>query len=175
MTPFLKRGLNMKKLIIPIILAIMLMASNLWAAGTVTQTVENYTGGIVRVLLSCTGDATDGSIPDTAIATATMNLLAGKYYLYSVKAKPTAGGTAPDAANVFVLMDGDDLLGSTDGGTTANKGANLIHATMTNITLPYSNFMSNYFCPTITGTITLRVAAQATVSANYQIELIFWR
>lgn len=156
-------------------LAVMLVASNLWAAGAVTQTVENYTGGIIRVVFTCTGDASDGSIPDTAISTATMNLLTGRYYLYSVKAKPTAGGTAPDAANVFVLMDGDDLLGSTDGGTTANKGANLIHATMTNITLPYSNFMSQYFCPTITGILTLRVSAQATVSANYTIELIFWR
>jgi hypothetical protein len=129
-----------------------------------------------KVTLACSGSPDDGAIPNTAIATATITALTGMYYLYAVSAYPTAGGTAPDAADVFILdANGEDLLGSTDGGTTANKGANLIHATLKKTTLPYSHYLSMHYFPPILGTLTLKVSNQATNSANYTIELVFVR
>jgi len=157
----------MKKYIAIIITVIMLMASNLWAAGSCVESVEAWTGGFVTVRLACTGDSANGSIPTITISTDTMNLIKGTHYLYQVKAYPTSGGTAPDAADVTVLMNGADLLGG--------KGVNLIHATATYDTLPYSSFMSTYRYPAINGALTVAVANQATVSANYTIELIFVR
>ena len=141
--------------------------TNLGAAGSCTETVEAWTGGFVTVRLACTGDSANGSIPTITISTDTMNLVKGTHYLYQVKAYPTSGGTAPDAADVTVNMNGADLLGG--------KGVNLIHATATYDTLPYSAFMSTYRYPAINGTVTVAVANQATNSANYTIELIFAR
>ena len=158
----------MKYKIFALILAgIMLMASNLWAAGSCTESVEAWTGGFVTVRLACTGDSANGSIPTITISTDAMALIQGTHYLYQVKAYPTSGGTAPDAADVTVNMNGYDLLGG--------KGVNLIHATATYDTLPYSTFMASYRYPAINGALTVAVANQATVSANYTIELIFVR
>jgi hypothetical protein len=166
----------MKKIIIAIILAVMLMASNAYAAGSCAETIADYPGSFVIVKLACTGDAANGSIPNTAISTAAITLLTGKYYLYTVSAYPTSGGTAPDAADVFILDgSGEDLLGSADGGTTANKGANLIHATLKKTTYPYSYHSSAFWYPAIVSGLTLKVSNQATNSANYTIELVFVR
>lgn len=165
----------MKKIITSIILAVMLMASNLYAAGSCTETIEDY-GWQIVVKQACTGDSSNGSIPDTALSTAAMSLIKGKAYLILVRAYPTADGTAPDAADVFVLdAVGEDLLGSADGGTTPNKGANLIHATLPKSTMPYSYNMSNWYFFPITSTLTLRVINQATGGANYTIEHTFVR
>ena len=158
---------NMKKILASIILAVMLMASNLWAAGSCTETVASYTGGIVQIKLVCTGDSGGGSFPTQTISTNAMALIKGTHYFYRAKAYPTSGGTAPDAADVTVNMDGQDLLGG--------KGVNLIHATATYDTFPYSGFMSQYCYPAVTNTITVAVANQETNSANYTIELEFVR
>jgi hypothetical protein len=159
--------MKQKFLIIALALAL-LFPSSLWALtpGSCVQTVVDYAAaGAVKVSLVCTGSPDDGALPTQTIDSATVTLLTGHYYLYQVKAYPTSGGTAPDAADVAVLMDGMDLLGA--------KGVNLIHATATYDTFPYSAFMSSYRFPAITGTVTLTVANQATHSANYTIELVF--
>lgn len=166
----------MKKIISFFVLAIVLMASMSWAAGSCVQTPYKYTNGAIKIILTCTGDASDGSIPNTSISTANMNLILGTHYLYTVSAYPTSGGTAPDAADVFILdANSEDLLGSADGGTTANKGANLIHATLKKTTLPYSYYLSQLYFPAVVNTLTLKVSNQATHSANYTIELLFVR
>lgn len=169
----------MKRITFLIALALAFWTSSLWAAapGTVVQTPLLYENGTMfKVTLVCTGSADDGSIPNTAIATDTITALKGRYFLYSVSAYPTSGGTAPDAADVFILdAAGEDLLGSVDGGTTANKGLNLIHATLKKTTLPYSAYLSAHYYPGVTGALTLKVSNQATVSANYTIELLFAR
>jgi hypothetical protein len=157
----------MKKLIGIIILAVMLMASNALAAGSCTQSAKSYTGGAFIVTLVCTGDSSSGSIPAINIAASYMAVVEGTHYLYLVNAYPTADGTAPDAADVSVTMAGEDLLGG--------KGANLIHATAKQGTIPYSTFMTNYRYPIITGQLAVAVANQATESANYTVELIFVR
>jgi hypothetical protein len=173
MTPFFEVT-DMKK-IISLILAVMLMASPLYAAMTCTETVTEYPGSAVWVSLACTGATADNGTDDVDISDATMALIAGKYFLYAVYTRPTSGGTAPDAANVFVLDEttGEDYLGSADAGTTANKGANLIHATLPKSTMPYSYHMLNWFYFPIKGDLSVRVTGQATANANFTIDLNF--
>jgi hypothetical protein len=143
--------------------------------GTVLQSnITDFANGFKVIRFECTGDASNGSIPDTAINAANMQLIKGISYLYSVSAYPTAGGTAPDAADVFILdANGEDLLGSADGGTTAKNGLNLIHATLKKTTFPYSAYMAREYFPAIINTLTLKVANQATINATYTIELVF--
>jgi hypothetical protein len=150
-----------------VVLAILLCAAPVFSAGSCTQTLEAVPGeqsGVKLLKFACTGDASDGSIPNTDISAANTGLIKG-WYLYTVTAYPTSGGTAPDAADVQILMSGLDLLGG--------KGVNLIHATATKDTWPYSATMSEYRAPVIVNTVTLSVANQATVSANFTIELLF--
>ncbi|MEN6623611.1 MAG: hypothetical protein ABFD50_18955 [Smithella sp.] len=162
----------MKKIFLAIIILFFLTGNLFAAPGSCKQFPETTTDGFVVVKILCTGDSSNGSIPNTTIAIDTM----GKLFLYTVSAYPTAGGTAPDAADVFILdANGEDLLGSVDGGTTANKGANLIHATLKKTTMPYSGYLSQIYFAPVTGILTLKVANQATASANYTIELVFTR
>jgi hypothetical protein len=155
----------MKKIILTV-LAVLLMASNLYAAdGSCTQTAASYPGGFYVVTFACTGDSATGAIPNQTVSTGAMSILKGYYYLYQVVAYPTPGGTAPDAADVTVSMDNQDLLGT--------KGVNLIHATATYDTHPYSAFMTAYRYPAITSNVSMAVANQATASANYTVKLIF--
>lgn len=159
----------MKK-IFAILALMMFYPVSLWATvGTCVQTPYSYAGGIVRVVFVCTGGTAGdaGTIDTQTVETATMKVLTGTYYLYLVEAKPAAGGTAPDAADVAVLMSGLDQLGA--------QGANLIHATETRDVYPYSAFMSKDRFVPVRSTITMTVTNQATASANFTIELIFVR
>lgn len=173
----------MRKLITILAIFILLLPSYVLGAGTVTQTITEIAKGQYIVKFACNGDSSDGSIEDTDTASVDANgkTLLGKILgkrLVGVKAYPTSGGTAPDAADVFILDDdGLDLLGSVDGGTTAYNGLNLIHATLVRSVvpvryLPRAGFYQNYW-PIIDGALTLRVSNQGTASADYTIELKF--
>jgi hypothetical protein len=154
----------MKKIIIAALLIIaLILPVSAFGAGSVSTSIETITGGFVVVRLVCTGDSGDGSIPRQTIYNKDLAGGTGAIYLYQVKTYP--GATAPDAADVYVYMDGMDLLGG--------KGVNLIHATNTQDTLPYSAFMSAYRYPAITSHVSVAVANQSTASAKYTIELIF--
>ena len=149
------------------------------APGTVTQNErKNYPEyGIRQIVFTCIGSADDGSIPNTATDTTNTNFISG-WVLYQVDAYPTAGGTAPDAASVFILDANDlDLLGSEDGSTTPYNGLNLIHATLPRSALPNKYIPGDgthvNFYPVVTGALTLKVISQATVSANYTVVLTF--
>lgn len=161
----------MKKTLLIFALALTLtLPASLWAAatpGVCSQTYSQPTGGFVLVVFTCTGASDDGSIPTQTITPAIMALIKGTHYLYMVTTYRTPAGTAPDAADIAVLMSGMDLLGG--------KGTNLIHASATQDTFPYSSFMSSYRFPSIVSTITVTVANQGTVSANYTIEIVFVR
>jgi len=167
----------MKKLFL-ILLFGMGFVGNVFAAGTVVQTAAMIDQGHMRTItFTCTGDSSDGSIPDTDLSADNAAFVKG-YYFYKVEAFPTAGGTAPDAADVLIYdASGLELLGSEDGGTTAYDGLNLIHATLTracmpNIYLPRAGLHLSYF-PEVTGVLTLDVDNQATNSAEYTIVLTF--
>ena len=170
----------MKKLILTLI--ILLLAANAFATdGTVTQSLDVVSNGIARVTFVCTGGSS-GTIPNTVMSASTYNYLTksnNPWWLYEVTAYPTSGGTAPDAASVFVLETGTGLylLGSEDGGTTAYNGLNLIHATLSrscfpNMYIPRAGIHKDYFAP-IKNNITLIVADQATASANWTVVFTF--
>lgn len=142
-----------------------------FAAGSCVQTpIEFAAGGSVVIKFACTGDVaggTVGTIPTQTFTAASMSLILGTHYFYETKAYPTPLGTAPDAADIAVFMDGLDLLGT--------KGVNLIHATATQDTMPYNAFMATYRFPMVTNTITWTLANQVTASANFTVEHIFVR
>jgi hypothetical protein len=154
-----------KLLLIAAIVTVLAFPGVLLAAGSCTQSAVADAGSrYVLIKFVCTGASDDGSIPATPISAANMKLIQDKTRLLSVMAYPTSGGTAPDAANVTLTMNGQDLLGG--------AGANLIHATATQDAYPLNTGGDIRF-PLITNTVTLGVAAQATVSANYTIEATF--
>lgn len=133
------------------------------------------------VTFTCIGDDGTGAVSNTSTSgTSGVDDHILGWYLYSAVAYPTAGGTAPDAADVLIYDEnGMDLLGSPDGGTTAYGGLNLIHATLAKISFPYfyqTNLTAyqTYF-PLITGSLTLDVDNQATNDATYTIVLTFVR
>lgn len=169
----------MKRLLLTaILIAALIIPSLAWAvAGSCTQSANHdKDSNFVRITFNCTGGTVGdaGTIPDTPINTANMALILDKYQLGLVSAYPTPGGIAPDAADVFILdAHGEDLLGSADGGTTANKGANLIHATLKQTTGGYAGFAAGWVNFPVTSTLRLRVSNQATASANWTIELLF--
>ncbi len=161
----------MKKLYLVVLSLVILLVPYLAIAATdavCTQTATEYAaGGSVLIKIACTADSSDGSIPNTDISAENMAKILGTHWLYWVRTYPTSGGTAPEAADVEILMDGQDLLGA--------RGVNLIHATATQDVFPYSSFMSSWRYAPVTNTLTLKVANQTTHSANYTIELYFTR
>src|SRR4030042_6401834 len=120
----------MKKLFL-LLLMVLFFIPKAWATdGGAIQSLEESPYGIgFKLKLVCTGSSVDGSLPAAQgiISSDYMAKIRLKYFLYEVRAYPTSSGTAPDAADVTVNMDGQDLLGG--------KGVNLIHATAT-----YDNF-----------------------------------
>lgn len=170
-----------KTVLVAALVMIMLLPAFAWAApapGVVTQSTVNYPDSLVRkVVFTCVASADDGSIPNTATSTSITSFIKG-YRLIQVDAYPTSGGTAPDAASVFILnADGLDLLGSEDGSTTAYGGLNLIHATLPRSTAPDLYIpragVHAWYQPLVTGALTLKVISQATVSADYTVVLTF--
>lgn len=156
-----------KLLLIAAVIAVIAAPDLLMAAGSCTQSATNDKASrFVSIKFVCTGDAADGTIPATAISAENMALIQDKAQLRYVRAYPTSGGTAPDAADVTLTMNGQDLLGG--------AGVNLIHATATRDVYALNTGGDIWF-PVITGTVTLGVANQATVSANYTIEAVFGR
>lgn len=163
----------MKRLFALIVCLVLLIPAVSFAAGTVTITRASIVPKFVeQIIFTCTGDASNGSIPNTSITQQDLAKVQGMY-LYCVTAYPTSGGTAPDAADVFILnQDSEDLLGSADN-TTAGNGLNLIHATLSRTTLPRLYLPAVNFYPMAYGLLTLQVSNQGTASANYTVVLTF--
>lgn len=146
-------------------------------AELVTQSAAIQTSPETWEVVFTIQTATNGSMTATPLTAANIAVLRGMY-LIQVDAFPTVGGTAPDAASVF-LYDENDIyyLGSEDGGTTAHAGLNLIHATLAKSCIP-SMYLTgqdshiNYFWP-IRGSLTLAIADQATNTAHITIILVF--
>lgn len=161
-----RMGVKMKKFIGIILLLVLFVAGEAFAAGSCTESYgyRGKTQNLFRVTLVCTGDASDGSIPNQTLSNAVTHEIYGMY-LYQVTAYPTAGGTAPDAADITVKVGNLDLLGG--------KGTNLLHATLTYDTFPYSTYMSMYRFPAIGSTPVVALANQGTASANFTIVLDF--
>ena len=170
----------MKKLLL-ILICLLFVVGNAYAAiGTSAVTRSSQSWGFQTVTIAYVGGtaAETGTVPDTTIDvwdSMNKNALYG-WYLYKVEVM--FGGTAPDAASVFIFdSDGLDLLGSEDGGTTAYAGLNLIHATIKrgtipNLYIPRGGVHVDYY-PIITGPLTVEVADQITSAAIWTIVLTF--
>lgn len=149
--------------------------------GTVRQRLDTIGRDHFEVLFFCNGNNFNGQVPDTDIEDHITSKIQG-WYLYSVLAYPTSGGTAPGTLSVMLYdSDGLDLLGSEDGGTTAYAGLALIHPTLKreaipNVYLPRAGLHVNHF-PVIRGTLTLDVNAFGVnvADSNYTIVLKIMR
>lgn len=145
------------------------------AVGTVTQTLSTKVGpGVLHVILTCTGDSANGSIPATDLRSEYIKILMdGNFALTDVRAFPTPGGTAPDAADVTVKQKNYKTRTGTIAPAVARDllggaGANLIHATDAQ---SIGAGMAAY--EAVTGDLTVGVANQSTNSANFTIILVF--
>lgn len=170
----------MKKLLfLIIIVALVSVPSSSFGAPS-----SGHTGTPYQVSTHCrtltwalTADSTDGSFQNTVTNTANTTFITG-WSLYRVTAYSPAGGTDPDAADVLIKdSNGEYILGSEDGGTTAYQGLNLIHATLTyscipDLYLPRAGDHYPYY-PVVTGALTIIIKNQATHSASVNIVLTF--
>lgn len=162
------------KRIIGLVLAILLISSTCFAAGSVTQQAVKVGPGRMNIILTCTGDADNGSIPATDLKAEYIKMLKdGNYALIDVIALPTPGGTAPDAADVTVKAKNYKTYSSTVAPAVARDllggaGVNLIHATNEQ---SIGAGMPVY--ETVNGDLTVSVANQATNSAHYTLILVF--
>lgn len=145
-------------------------------AGTIVETRDLFNKGQGKVLdklfvlLECTGDAADGTVPNKVLTG-----LNG-WFIYSIAAWPKSGGTAPTNSSDVVLNDehGEDLLGG--------NGTDLISATVKKTALPKATFAgTNLFhlipsaMGSFTGDLTLVQTNQAVHSAQWYILLAFTR
>ena len=161
----------MKRLLF-VLIAIMLMCQQVFAAGTVTITKHNHGENVMTIVFTCTGDSSDGTIPDTSTDSktygtdkVTLTSMIQGWFIDKVQVNPD-DVTAPDAASVDILdADGIDLLDS--------NGDNLIHASNSLATVPATD-SQNKLQP-ITGAITLSVSGQDTVDAVYVVTLTLIR
>ena len=127
----------MKKLLtLLILLAVPLIAGSVFAAGTVTVTkdVTRYVGSkpsVRTIVLTCVGDATNGSIPDTTLYNITgMSKPLPGWYLLRVRVKSlTADADVSDNADVYIKEDGTDLLNGQGVDQLDNATNNYIRLT----------------------------------------------
>ena len=120
----------------------------------------------VLVTITITADNPTGAVTSLTISSSTNSAI---YYriqgmkLAKVTAYKTAGGTAPDAADVTVKQNLLDLLGG--------NGVDLIHASATQSTYAMTDAYPDK--PRIYGALVVAVANQITSAATITIELLF--
>lgn len=152
----------MKKIFLALILFIFMMANICFAAGTIVPSIgdESPDKTSITVVLTCTADASDGSLPDTNFGGPGTNLTKNLngYYLYEVKIVP--GGTGPtDDSDLYIKdSDGIDLL----GGLGVDK---IDNATT-------SHFQPSFY-PRINSVLTASVSNNSVNGAVFTITLIF--
>src|SRR3990167_4371280 len=110
------QGGTMKRLTtILLLFAFALIPVAALAAGSCTTTPiamsNDSPKGAIKVTFTCTGDAADGSIPNTAVPGWVIKALTVNkqrpYYLYQVKARPTGINPTTLAATAnFIFVDG---------------------------------------------------------------------
>jgi hypothetical protein len=144
-----------------VIFALLAMAGNAFAAGTVVQSDSVVRVGMATVTLTCTADSSDGSYPATALD---LDFVDG-FYLYEVRTSP--GATGPTDASDFTLTDsaGLDILGG--------AGTNQLDNT-TDLRFFPKNSAGGYAYHAITDTtVTLTITNNSVNSAVTTITLIF--
>jgi len=126
-------------------------------AGTVTESVSKTgAGGVKLITLDVVGDASDGSVPDTA--------LGHKFSGRVVSLETNPGSTAPTANYDITLEDGDghDVL--------EGVGANRSDSATEKVAVVFSG-TSVHPPVDISETLTLKIANQSVNSADIKIKL----
>ena len=101
----------MKKLWAVMMIGFLLIPMLVFGAGTVTQSIKRVSSGVYVVTISWTGDASDGSVPSTALNSEIIGQVEG-CYLYSAETNP---GSGPPTANYDIVLndaDGVDIAAS---------------------------------------------------------------
>lgn len=151
-------------LLLAVMVSLLLSQTQSFAAGTASTPSVVSIGNLMKIVsVTYKGDAADGSVPAVTLPAAVMADLKG-YYLYTVRAYPVSGGTAPDAANVAVKNARKDYLGG--------QGVGLIPVSGENEVLPHNTFNGKDFYPAIVDSLIIEVTGQDTPEADFIVELI---
>lgn len=155
----------MKKILF--VLAVLLLASNAWSAGSCVQATSPsdgsaglYKSEAYKITVVCTADASDGSIPNASIVVPVMS------YLYSVEYKYGAVGATDDSDLVLTDSLGVDVLGTT--------GIGMIDSSANALWIPKKTDGGSFY-PMVSGTLTQSVtqAETKTNSAVVTLEYSF--
>ena len=145
----------MRKRLFLIIFAVLFMVSNVWAAGTVTQSFSWITPNMAQLVFTCTGDAALATIPDTDTTDGRIYGL----YLYRVIVKNTTTQTdCTDDSDVYILDEGAVDLLNGQGVDALDKDA--------------ENYIRLYRKDPVVGVLTLDVNSQDEASAVYTVTII---
>jgi hypothetical protein len=129
-------------------------------AGTITQTVKGHgKDSTLQYTLSCTGDASDGTFPNTALGFERQ--LQG-YRLEAMETTP--GSVTPDSYTVKVEDEnGFDMLGGVGASRSTSDTERVIPTVMTGMsgTVP------------VNGTTTVKITGNNNVGATLTINLWF--
>jgi hypothetical protein len=138
-----------------------------FAAGTVTATVEKFDINAITVIFTCTGDAVNGTVPDTLTNAVSINgtstnidRLIRDFFLYRVVVtNSTAQTDTDDNCDVYFKdANGVDFMNG--------QGVDQLDHDTTNY------LRMNQYDPVV-GTMTLSTANQAQASAVWTIKLFF--
>ncbi len=161
----------MKKILITLIILTLVLTGTAYAAGTCTQTrsEQEYRGSIVRIVtISCTADASDGSVPDVTLDRCP-EVFAG-WQLCQIN-------TIGDNAGTEVTEDSDFYIYQKAGGIT--KAIDMLDG---NGVDALDNSANRSIHPAIGGTaacipvinaITISTSGNSVNSATFKYELIF--
>lgn len=139
-------------------------ASFSFAAGTVTQALDNYPNANMQVVtFSWTGDAINGTVPSTVTSDSITNGISG-WYVYAIETNP--GSVAPTTLYDIVINDSEGL--DISGGMLANRSATVTEKITPRLDSTYSIFGGVL----IDGTLTLVITNQSVVSATGTVKLI---
>lgn len=156
----------MRKLFAIIIAAVILSITSLAsAAGTVTITGQwvAMDQSMYEVTITWTGDASDGSVPDTAFGSGVMRDIRG---LYAGCAETDPGSTSPTALYDITIVDEYAL--DIYGGALGNRSA-----TATEQTYPKIVSSGIYGTRPISSVLTFKLAGNSVASATGVVKIIF--
>lgn len=160
----------MRRLLLLIVAIIFILVPGVTlAAGDVTQALTQIYSSdrhLVRriITFSCTGDSSDGSIPNTDTSATNTALIKG-WYLYKVQTDGNHAGTEPTENSDVYIKDasGIDLLDGNGVDMLDNTAEREFHPAIDGTPALQA----------IDGTITLDVDNQGVNSATYTVKLIF--
>jgi len=143
----------------------MLASGSAFGDGSCVESLQYLGENTIDVTFSCTGDASDGTVPDTAIASTTMTELRRGYWLVEVYTWP--GATAPTDASDFTLEDnnGLDVLGA--------AGTDKIDATSDLRFFPLNSASATANYPVKATSLTMKTTNQAVHSAIWSVSFVF--